>query len=66
MKKYNLINTKKEAIILDIMNGPRFGCDDFKIDSNMKKGLTYANKKCNFLSNNNLQLTGGKGDNEDF
>ena len=32
----------------------------------MKKGSTYANKKCNFLSNNNLELTGGKGDNEDF
>ena len=32
----------------------------------MKVGLTYANTECNFLSNNNLELTGGKGDNEEL
>ena len=32
----------------------------------MKKGETYANSACNFLSNENLELTGGKGNNETF
>ena len=32
----------------------------------MKKGITYANTNCNFLSNNNLELTGGKGNSETF
>ena len=32
----------------------------------MKKGYTYANSSCNFLSNNNLELTGGKGESESF
>ena len=66
MKKYNIINKKTEAIIWHSFFGPRFGCDDFRIHTNMKIGITYANKNCNFLSNNNLELTGGKGDNEEF
>ena len=32
----------------------------------MKNGKTYANNTCNFLSNNNLELTGGKGNSENF
>ena len=32
----------------------------------MKKGESYANSSCNFLSNNNLELTGGKGNYEIF
>ena len=32
----------------------------------MKKGRTFANNYTNFLSNNNLELTGGKGENEFF
>ena len=32
----------------------------------MKQGYSYANSSCNFLSNNNLELTGGKGENEKF
>jgi len=32
----------------------------------MKLGETYANSSCNFLSNNNLELTGGKGDHEEY
>ena len=32
----------------------------------MKIGVSYANFRCNYLSNNNLELTGGKGSNEDF
>ena len=32
----------------------------------MKLGETYANSSCNFLSNENLELTGGKGGYEKF
>ena len=32
----------------------------------MKQGNTFANISCNFLSNNNLELTGGKGNDENF
>ena len=32
----------------------------------MKKGESYANDSCNFLSNKNLELTGGKGVSEHF
>ena len=32
----------------------------------MKTGKTYANKSSNFLKNNDLELTGGKGDSENF
>ncbi len=32
----------------------------------MKKGVTYANNNSYFLSNNNLELTGGKGISEEF
>ena len=32
----------------------------------MKKCSTYANSDTSFLSNNNLELTGGKGDHESF
>ena len=66
MKKYNIIDIKKEAIIWDELYGPRFGCDDFRINTDMKRGKTYANKFCNFLSNNNLELTGGKGESGEF
>ena len=30
------------------------------LENNMKKGITYANEFCNFLSNKNLELTGIK------
>ena len=32
----------------------------------MKEGETYANESCNFLSDSNLELTGGKGESQDF
>ena len=32
----------------------------------MKLGETYANSYSNFLSNKNLELTGGKGEMEEF
>ena len=66
MKKFDIINNKNEAIYCFENNGPIFGDSDFKIEADMKKGITYANKSTNFLSNNNLELTGGKGNNESF
>jgi hypothetical protein len=66
MKKYDMINKDKSAICCNREYGPSFGASDFCILSNMKKGETYANKVTNFLSNNNLELTGGEGNNEYF
>ena len=63
---HKIINKEREAIYCGKNYGPYFGVKDFYIESNMKKGVTYANKSTNFLSNNNLDLTGGKGDNESF
>ena len=64
MKKYDLINKIKFAIYTS--DGPCFGASDLHLKSNMKIGVSYANESCNFLSNNNLELTGGKGDHENF
>ena len=66
MKKYDMINKDDYAIQCNNDYGPCFGDLDFKIDSNMKKGITYANSSCKFLSNNNLELIGGKGDHDSF
>ena len=65
MKIYNMINKGGRAIYCD-NSGPYFGNCDFCLKENMKIGVTYANEKCNFLSNENLELTGGKGNNEKF
>jgi len=66
LKKYDLINKEKEAIYCNKQYGPYFGGRDFSIESNMKRGKTFSNKGTNFISNNNLDMTGGKGDNESF
>ena len=66
MKKYDLINHSKEAIACNKSYGPYFGGRDFSIEANMKEGNTYANSATNFITNNNLELTGGKGNNESF
>ena len=67
MKIYNMINNGGKAIYCSInLFGPNFGNCDFDLRENMKFGETYANECCNFLSNNNLELTGGNGDNEKF
>ena len=65
-KKYDMIDEKRRAICCLSNNGPIFGDSDFNINGNMKKGLTYANSSCNFLKDNNLELTGGKGNDENF
>ena len=59
MKIYNMINNEGEAIYCD-NSGPNFGNFDFYLKANMKTGEAYANRNCNFLSNENLELTGGK------
>jgi len=66
MKKYDIINPKKTAIECVKNFGIVFGDHDFSLKENMKNGSTYANSYCNFLSNENLELTGGKGNNEEF
>ena len=65
MKKYNMIDNKKRAITCK-NTGPVFGDWDFGLDYNIKYGSSYANSCSNFLSDNNLDLTGGKGDNDTF
>ena len=61
-----MINKEKLAILCRQDYGPTFGACDFDVRSNMKQGETFANTSCNFFSNNNLELTGGKGENESF
>ena len=66
MKKYDIINKEKLAIYCLSNYGPNFGACDLALKENMKKGESYANDSCNFLSNKNLELTGGKGESEQF
>ena len=61
-----MIKKDGNGIYCSINYGPDFGFSDFGLKQNMKTGYTYANKECNFLRDNNLELTGGKGDNESF
>ena len=66
-KKYDMISVKKKAIQgFSIDYGPNFGDYDFGLTKNLKEGMTYANSSCNYLSNGNLELTGGKGNDESF
>ena len=66
-KKYDMINMKKKAIQGFAEGyGPNFGDYDFGLHKNLKEGESYANESCNYLSNHNLDLTGGKGNNESF
>ena len=66
MKKYDMIDYRgKEAIKCWNKMGPIFS-NDFGFFENLKKGESYANTYSNFLSNNNLELTGGKGKSKEF
>ena len=65
-KKFDLIKDDKQAIYCSSDYGVNFGAADFRLNKNLKEGITYANTSCKFLSNKNLELTGGKGDNEKF
>ena len=60
-----MLDKNKEAIRCENY-GPNFGNCDMKLNSNLKEGQTYANCNCNYYSNNNLELTGGKGGSENF
>ena len=46
--------------------GHCFRDGDFLLFENMKKGQTFSNKNCNFISDNNLELIGGKGEKSQF
>ena len=66
MKKFDMIKDGGKAIRCIKTEGPDFGDEDFSIMKNMKKGRTFANDSCNYLSNYNLELTGKKGEYENF
>ena len=57
---------KKKVAIRNDSYGPSFGDWDLKIEENLKEGVSYANSTCNFFSNNNLELIGGKGEHTKF
>ena len=66
MKKFDMIDYRgKEAIKCWNKMGPVFS-NDFGLFENLKKGESYANSYSNFLTNNNLELTGGKGKTKEF
>ena len=65
-KKFNMINVNNYAIYCSNDHGPEFGNCDFRLNKNLKKGISYVNNSCNFLNNKNLELTGGKGEHECF
>ena len=64
-KKFDILKIEEQAINRS-GDGPKFGDCDIKIETNMKNGVSFANSNCNFLSDNNLELTGGHGDSEKF
>ena len=66
MKKFDLINKDKTAIYCNLEYGPSFGASDLSIESNMKKGETYANEYTNFFSEDNLELLGEKKESQSF
>jgi len=62
-----MIDKENQKAIYCVKNiGPCFGNNDFSLRANMKNGETYANNAYNFLSNNNLELTGQKGESGKF
>ena len=65
-KKFDMIKKDGPAIYCSKIYGPNFGCADFRLNRDMKTGETYANSGCNFLRNQNLELTGGRGNSENF
>ena len=65
MKKYDMRDNKKYAIRC-FNYGPNFGNGDFFLKENLKQGESFANGSCNYLSELNLELTGGKGNSEEF
>ena len=66
MKKYDMINSKEDAIVCIDEEGPIFGNWDFGLHEDMKKGETYATEFSNFISNYNLELIMEKGESKYF
>ena len=66
MKIINLLDSDYIQITTKEKYGPIFGNWDFGFQENLKLGKSYANLKTSFLTNDNLILTGGKGNLEDF
>ena len=64
-KKYDMIKKGGCGIYCTEEYGPIFAYD-FGLKEDMKKGDIYARKESNFLPKNNLELTGGKGEHENF
>ena len=60
-KKYDMINKEGVAIINSPEYGPIFGQIDFALTKDMAKGESYADSCSNFLSIDNLELTGERG-----
>ena len=60
-KKYDMINKEGVAIINSPEYGPNFGQTDFALTKDMTKGKSYADSSSNFLSTDNLELTGERG-----
>ena len=65
MKKYDMI-VRSKPIYNSSNSGPNFGNSDFSLSKDMKIGKSFATQKSAFLSNNNLELTGGTGEFENF
>ena len=65
-KKYKMVNTNKQAIKTSKEFGPDFGNDDIQLKKNLKQGVCYADSSCNFIITGGTELTGGKGNQEDF
>ena len=65
-KIFNIKDNESGTIKCDGNYGPVFGNWDFGLNKDMKVGETYATNKSSFLSNDNLELTGGNANNEKF
>ena len=65
-KKYDLTDKEDSAVKFDTNNGPDLGNGDIIVYKNMKEGKTYANDKCSFLKDNNLELIEEKGEVQNF
>ena len=66
MKTFNMIDSVNRRAIHCSNEGPIFGNMDFGLLKDMKIGESYANNSCNFLSNQNLELTMEKGQKTKF
>ena len=58
MEKFDLIIKDKAAVYGNWEYGPSFGASDLSIESNMKRGETYANEYTNFFSGDKSELLG--------